>query len=146
MTCHNCQSICRRFGKHRNGLQRFRCQQCRKTFTEDHATPLDSMRLPMDKADQVLRLLVEGTSIRSIERFTGVHRDTILRLMLLAVEKINTKLRHTFENLEIARIQILLRPLTLLLTFAQGLAATHSLGIFRQPQLLLWHQCLTCES
>ena len=64
------------------------------------------MRLPMDKADQVLRLMVEGMSIRSIDRFTGIHRDTILRLMLLAAEKINTKLRHTFENLEIARIQI----------------------------------------
>lgn len=106
MTCHNCQSLCRKFGKHRNGLQRFRCNQCRKTFTEDHATPLDTMRLPMEKADQVLRLMVEGMSIRSIERFTGVHRDTILRLMLLAAEKINTKLRHTFENLEIARIQV----------------------------------------
>jgi IS1 family transposase len=64
------------------------------------------MRLPMDKADQVLRLMVEGMSIRSIERFTGVHRDTIMRLMLLAAEKINAKLRHTFENLEIARIQV----------------------------------------
>ncbi len=106
MTCHNCQTSCRKFGKHRNGLQRFRCDQCRKTFTEDHVTPLDSMRLPMDKADQVLRLMVEGMSIRSIERFTGVHRDTIMRLMLLAAEKINAKLRHTFENLEIARIQV----------------------------------------
>ena len=59
----------------------------------------------MDKATQVLRLMVEGMSIRGIERITGVHRDTILRLLLLAAEKINAKLRHTFENLEIARIQ-----------------------------------------
>jgi hypothetical protein len=35
VTCHNCQTACRKFGKHRNGLQRFRCDQCRKTFTED---------------------------------------------------------------------------------------------------------------
>ena len=34
MTCHNCQSQCKRFGKHRNGLQRFRCNQCSKTYTE----------------------------------------------------------------------------------------------------------------
>lgn len=106
MTCHNCQTACRKFGKHRNGLQRFRCDQCRKTFTEDHATPLDTMRLPMDKAAQVLRLMVEGMSVRSIERIAGVHRDTILRLLLLSAEKITTKLRHTFENLEIARIQV----------------------------------------
>jgi transposase-like protein/IS1 family transposase len=106
VTCHNCQSSCRKFGKHRNGLQRFRCDQCRKTFTEDHATPLDSMRIPIEKATEVLRLMVEGMSVRSIERITGVHRDTILRLLLLAAEKINAKLRHTFENLEIGRIQV----------------------------------------
>jgi transposase-like protein/IS1 family transposase len=105
VTCHNCQTLCRKFGTHRNGLQRFRCNQCRKTFTEDHDTPLDTMRLPMDRAAQVLRLMVEGMSIRSIERITGVHRDTICRLLLVAAEKINAKLRHTLENLEIARIQ-----------------------------------------
>jgi transposase-like protein/IS1 family transposase len=105
VTCHNCQTVCRKFGKHRNGLQRYRCNQCRKTFTEDHAAPLDSMRLPMEKATQVLRLMVEGMSIRSIERITGVHRDTILRLLLLAAEKITAKLRHKFENLVVERIQ-----------------------------------------
>src|SRR5450755_4752114 len=105
MTCHNCQSICRKFGKHRNGLQRFRCQQCRKTFTEDHAQPLGDMRLPMDKAAQVLRLMVEGMSIRSIERLTQVHRDTIMRLLLTAAEKLQRTMRHKLENLTFARIQ-----------------------------------------
>lgn len=60
----------------------------------------------MEQASQVLRLMVEGCSIRSIERLTGIHRDTIMRLLLLAAEKISAKLRHTFENLEIGRIQI----------------------------------------
>jgi len=106
MTCHNCQIICRKLGKHRNGPQRFRCQLCRKTFTEDHANPLDTMRLPMEKASHVLRLMIEGMSIRSIERFMGVHRDTILRLLLPASEKITAKLRHQFENLVIERIQV----------------------------------------
>jgi transposase-like protein len=82
VTCHNCQITCNRFGKHRNGLQRFRCSQCRKTFTQDHVRPLAEMRLPMDKATSVLQLLVEGMSVRSIERVTQVHRDTILRLLL----------------------------------------------------------------
>jgi transposase-like protein/IS1 family transposase len=105
VTCHNCQSTCNRFGKHRNGLQRYRCSQCRKTFTEDHATPLDTMRLPMDKATAIIKLMVEGMSIRSIERITGVHRDTIMRLLLLTTEKITTKLRHKLENLVTERIQ-----------------------------------------
>ena len=87
MTCHNCLIQAKKFGKHRNGLQRFRCNQCRKTFTEDHATPLDEMRLPLPAAETILKLLVEGVSIRSIERITGVHRDTIMRLLALAGER-----------------------------------------------------------
>lgn len=46
MASHYCRTACKRFGRHRNGLQRFRCNQCGKTFTEDHETPIDEMRLP----------------------------------------------------------------------------------------------------
>jgi transposase-like protein len=52
----------------------------------------------MEKATAILKLMVEGMSVRSIERITGVHRDTILRLLLLAAEKITTNLRHKFEQ------------------------------------------------
>ena len=38
--------------------------------------------LPRDKQLSVLQLLVEGNSIRSVERITRVHRDTVLRLLL----------------------------------------------------------------
>jgi IS1 family transposase len=37
--------------------------------------------LSQEKQTQVLSLLVEGVSVRSIERVTGVHRDTIVRLL-----------------------------------------------------------------
>ena len=80
MTCHNCNSLCKRFGKHRNGLQRFRCKQCGRTLTEERDKPLDEMRIPFEKAVLCLNLLVEGNSVRSTERITGVHRDTIMRL------------------------------------------------------------------
>ena len=36
--------------------------------------------LNMDKQVAVIAALTEGSSIRSIERMTGVHRDTIMRL------------------------------------------------------------------
>src|SRR5688572_29324413 len=39
------------------------------------------MILPEDKALLCLNLLVEGNSVRSTERITGVHRDTILSLL-----------------------------------------------------------------
>ena len=83
MTCHNCRLEAKRFGKHRNGLQRYRCAQCGKTYTEPREKPLEGMTIPQDKALLALRLLVEGCSIRSIERTTELHRDTILRLLIL---------------------------------------------------------------
>jgi transposase-like protein len=58
MTCHSCRIECKRFGKHRNGLQRFRCRQCSKTFTEPQDKPLDGMYLPIAKAEMVLKLLL----------------------------------------------------------------------------------------
>jgi transposase-like protein/IS1 family transposase len=106
VTCHNCQSICNRFGKHRNGLQRYRCSQCRKTFTEDHTRPLAEMRLPMDKAESILKLLVEGMSLRSIERVTGVHRDTIMRLLLLAGERSQQLMDAKMRNLNSRYLQV----------------------------------------
>lgn len=36
--------------------------------------------LDKDKQIMVISLLAEGSSIRSIERVTGIHRDTIMRL------------------------------------------------------------------
>jgi len=106
VTCHNCQSICNRFGKHRNGLQRYRCSQCHKTFTEDHTRPLAEMRLPMDKAESILKLLVEGMSLRSIERVTGVHRDTIMRLLLLAGERSQQLMDEKMRGLNSRYLQV----------------------------------------
>lgn len=88
MTCHNCNALCKKFGKFGpKQLQRYRCKQCRKTFSEAQDKPLDDMRIPMEKAEMILRLLLEGNSIRSIQRITGVHQVTILSLLVLAGEK-----------------------------------------------------------
>lgn len=106
MTCHNCQSQCKRFGKHRNGLQRFRCNQCQKTYTEDHQRPLDEMRLPLQQAVSILQLLLEGMSIRSAERITGVHRDTILRLLILAGERCQNLMDEKLVDLPVRDVQV----------------------------------------
>jgi transposase-like protein len=68
MARHNCQTARKRFGKHRSGLRRFRCNRCQKTYAEDHERPLGEMRLPLGRAVGVLRLLLEGMSVRSSER------------------------------------------------------------------------------
>ena len=39
-------------------------------------------KLKIDQQAAIINLLVEGCSIRSTERLTGVHRDTIMRLLV----------------------------------------------------------------
>lgn len=105
MTCHNCQTACKRFGKHRNGLQRFRCRQCKKTFTEEHEKPLDEMRLAPDRAIAALQLLLEGMSVRSVERVTEIHRDTILKLLVLAGKRCQQLMHERIQNLNVTDVQ-----------------------------------------
>ncbi len=81
-------SVCRheqfkRFGKDRKGNQRYRCLLCGCTWTTPRPQgPLGPMRIPVKMAKLALRLLLEGNSIRSTERITAIHRDTICRLIV----------------------------------------------------------------
>jgi transposase-like protein/IS1 family transposase len=106
MTCHNCQIEATRFGKDRKGNQRYRCAKCRKTFQESKEKPLGSMYLPIEKALMCLHLLVEGMSIRSIQRITGVHRDTVLDLLVRVGEKCEQLLDEKIRKVKVKDIQL----------------------------------------
>ena len=47
------------------------------------------MYLPIEKAEMILRLLLEGNSVSSVSRFLDVHIATILKLLVIAGEKCN---------------------------------------------------------
>jgi transposase-like protein len=105
MTCHNCQIKAQRHGKDRKGNQRFKCLACSKTFSEQQEKPLDNMRLPIEKALLVLKLLVEGNSIRSTERITGVEKKTIISLLVLAGEKCERLLEEKIKAVPVRDVQ-----------------------------------------
>lgn len=105
MDCPLCTSPCRKFGKHRNGLQRFRCNQCQRTFTEEHTRPLDEMRLPFEKALLVLQMLVEGCSVRTTERVTGVGKRAILSLLVLAGERCERLMEKKLRSVKVKDLQ-----------------------------------------
>jgi len=63
------------------------------------------MRIKMDKALLVLSLLVEGSSVRSIERVTGVHRDTILRLMVTVGERCERFIAEKIKGVPVGDVQ-----------------------------------------
>ena len=67
-----------KFGKTRRGVQRFRCQTCRKTFTETTGTIFYRKRTPEHEILETLVLLAEGNRISSLSRAKGHKEDTIL--------------------------------------------------------------------
>jgi transposase-like protein len=88
MSCPACSGPSKRFGKHRNGLQRFRCGKCGKTFTEGYRTKFHVEKLFEDPMGLLaIQLLVEGSAIRVAERITGLHRNTIIKLLIIAGQR-----------------------------------------------------------
>jgi transposase-like protein/IS1 family transposase len=105
MNCQACNAPAKKFGKDRDGNQRYRCLTCGKTFGGPKEKPLGSMILSEEKAISVLQHLVEGCSIRSTERITGVHRDTILKLLVVVGEKCERLMNERIKGLHVREVQ-----------------------------------------
>jgi transposase-like protein/IS1 family transposase len=79
MNCSTCNQTSKKNGKDRKGNQKYKCLSCGSVFTT--VEKLEGKKLSADKIELCIKLLVEGNSVRSTERITGVHRDTVLRLL-----------------------------------------------------------------
>jgi len=62
--------------------------------------------LPLEKQTMAIHALAEGNSIRSIERMTGIHRDTIMRLGVKVGQACQTLLDEKMQNLELGSIEV----------------------------------------
>lgn len=88
MNCICCSRIGRKCGSYRNRnrvVQRYFCDRCGVSFSE--AQPLNGLRVDFKLACQVVHLLCEGMGIRAIQRFTGLHQETVLNILKEAGER-----------------------------------------------------------
>jgi IS1 family transposase len=63
------------------------------------------MYTPLEKAAKAIELLVEGCSVSTVERFTGLHHTTILSLLVLIGEKCERLLESRIRNLPVHDVQ-----------------------------------------
>jgi IS1 family transposase len=63
------------------------------------------MYLPMEKAVRIIQLLIEGCSLRSTERITGVNINTIMRLLVIAGEKCERLLQERIKDVRVRDIE-----------------------------------------
>jgi transposase-like protein/IS1 family transposase len=109
MVCHNCKIKAKKSGMFRSGvnmIQRYRCKQCKRTFSEEQNRPLGDMRIPMAKAVMALQLLLEGCAVASVERVTGLHKRTILDLMVLAGERCERLMEKLIKDVPVRDVAI----------------------------------------
>jgi transposase-like protein len=84
-------------GKNRAGHQQYYCNHCSSWFVETLNTPLFHKHLSKSEIINICNHLIEKNGIRSIERITGHHRDTIGNLiedLALHAELVNSILLH----------------------------------------------------
>jgi IS1 family transposase len=63
------------------------------------------MYTSIDQAEMVLKLLLEGNSVSSVERVTGVHHTTILKLLVMAGEKCEHVMAEKVRNVEVRDVE-----------------------------------------
>ncbi len=63
-------------------------------------------RLPTARRAQIINCLVEGNSIRSTERMTNTHRDTIMRLLVEVGKGCETIMDQEMRDLPCQRVQV----------------------------------------
>jgi transposase-like protein/IS1 family transposase len=93
-------------GKDRQGNQRFKCAACGQTFVDDSAKPLGNLRVSMKQATMALSLMLEGMSIRSVQRLTGLCRQTLADLIIVVGENSQRFLENTVKGVEVNDLQL----------------------------------------
>ncbi len=86
MTCRKCQHTeFKKSGFNRNQTQRYKCRNCRTTFSDERPA-IGNHYTDVADIERILLMLLEGMSVRAIERITGIQKRTVINLMLTASE------------------------------------------------------------
>jgi transposase-like protein/IS1 family transposase len=105
MECPICHGQTRRFGRNRNGSQRYRCDTCRRTFTPADPLIADGRRVDAARMNLAIRMLLEGNSIRSTERLTGIYRNTIIAAVVSYGQACKAFMERTIFNTYVEDVQ-----------------------------------------
>jgi transposase-like protein len=91
----------------RNRVQRYKCQQCGKRFSEPQQKPFGAdVRLPREKVQMILHCLVEGNSVRGTAPLCDVEKRTVLNLLKLAGENCEKLFTERVCNVRVADLEL----------------------------------------
>ncbi|HTQ41004.1 MAG TPA: IS1 family transposase [Pirellulales bacterium] len=93
-------------GKAASGAIRYKCALCGKSFVKESSKPIGNMRIDADKAALALSMLLEGMSVRSVQRLTGLSRPTLADLILVVGENCQRLLDSKIRNVAAKDVQL----------------------------------------
>ena len=79
LACPTCHGLAHRRHGHANGLQRYRCRCCQRTFNALSGTPLARLRQKAKWLDYCDTLRDPATTVRRAAEQVGVHKNTSFR-------------------------------------------------------------------
>ena len=95
-----------RYGKTRDGRQRYQCKTCKQTFNERKGTMFYNRKTEEKDIIECLALLAEGVRITSISRTKGIKEDTILSFLREAAHHAKEVEAILLNDYEISQVQI----------------------------------------
>ena len=82
------------------------CRTCGKRFAETHSTAFFGLRLQSEKITQIIHHAAEGVGVRATARLLGLDKDTVNRVVLVAVEHCARVLSGLLTSLHLTEVQL----------------------------------------
>ena len=95
-----------KFGKTKQGRQRYRCKICMHSFSERKGTLFYGKHTDEAQIIEVLMMLIEKMSISAISRVKGIKSDTILSWVRLAGKHAEAVEEALFARYQVSRAEL----------------------------------------
>jgi transposase-like protein len=93
-------------GKTDKGVQRYRCQTCKKTFTETKGTLLYRCRHSEEEIVECLAMVGDRNSLAAIHRMKGIKEETVCRWMERAATQVEQIEEELVRPKKLSRVQM----------------------------------------
>src|SRR5438270_5642614 len=93
-------------GKTDKGVQRYRCQTCKQTFTETKGTLLYRCRHSEEEIVECLAMVGDRNSRAAIHRMKGIKEETVCRWMQRAATQVEQMEEHLVGPKKLSRVQL----------------------------------------
>jgi transposase-like protein len=95
-----------KYGVNSKGRQRYRCNTCKKVFTETKGTMFYRTRHAEEEIVECMQLLADRNSLAAIHRVKGIKEETVLKWLERAEDHVEQFEEQLIKEYKLSRVQI----------------------------------------